>query len=449
MSGTRVDLGLLDPLTTPAAAALVGDAAYLSAMIEVEAALIGAFVDIGVAPADAETDPDVLAADADLAAIASSARDGGNPVIPLVGALRSAAPAAAAPFVHRGATSQDILDSATMLVAGRAAAAITADLREAIGSLILLADEHRYTLMAGRTLGQQAAPTTFGLRAASWLDAVLTAQLTLDSTAWRLPAQLAGSVGTATTLADAAGGAEKAEQLRIEFAERLGLVHRTAGWHTDRTIIVELAAALALVIGTVGRIGHDVALLCRTEVGEVSEGLTDGQGGSSAMPQKRNPVAAVLLSAAARRSPGLLATLAGSLLAEDDRPTGAWHAEWPTLRELLRIGLGAADAARTLTAGLTVDPARMLANLDLTNGAVHSERATEILTEHLGRVRAGELVKQALAGDADFVSSLSLLVSDEPTIAAALASITTVTPGPVGLSDIIIDATIARAGALA
>ena len=455
MSGTRVDLGLLDPLTTSAAAALVGDAAYLSAMIEVEAALIGAFVDIEVAPADAEVDADVLAADVDLGAIALAARGGGNPVIPLVAALRSSTPEASAPWLHRGATSQDILDSAAMLVASRAAAAISVDLRGVVRALIELADEHRHTPMAGRTLSQQAAPTTFGLRAASWLDAVLSAQLDLDTTAWRLPAQLAGSVGTGTVLADAARGPEQAEQLRMEFAERLGLVHRTAGWHTDRTIIVELGSALALAVGTLGRIGLDVALLSRTEIGELSEGLAAGEGGSSAMPQKRNPVASVLLSAAARRTPGLLGTLAGSLLAEDDRPVGAWHAEWPTLRELLRIGLGAAAAARALTENLLVDATRMRENLELTGGALHAERATEILTRHLGRARAGKLIKQALDSDDDFQVALPALLASggpelaDPELADAVRAALTFQPGPVGLSDIIIDASIARAGALA
>ncbi|THG31670.1 lyase family protein [Naasia lichenicola] len=448
-AGPVVDLGLLDPLTGPTTAAVVGDAAYLSAMIEVEAALIGAFVDIDVAPVEAEVDVAVLAAGVDLLSVAAAARGGGNPVIPLVAALRSAAPQASAPWLHRGATSQDILDSAAMLVASRALAAISADLRATVGTLADLADAHRHTPMAGRTLSQQAAPTTFGLRVASWLDAVVTARTSLRGVATRLPAQLAGAVGSATTLVDAAGGVEPADRLRIEFADRLGLEHRASGWHTDRTIVVELGSALALVIGSLGRIGLDVSLLSRTEIAEVSEGLAEGEGGSSAMPQKRNPVASVLLVAAARRSPGLLGTLAGSLLAEDDRPVGAWHAEWPTLRELLRIALGAAAAARGLVAGLSVDAERMRDNLALTDGAIHAERATEILTEQVGRARAAELVKAALDADGGFSEAILYLAEQDSQLSdtASVLAATTVHRGPVGLSNQMIDAAIVRAGA--
>lgn len=402
------DVGLLDPLRQdPDARRLTDDAAWLAALVEAELALTRALIDAGLAPEWMAAVADELAdhGGLDLQAIARESRGGGNPVIPLVKHLGRAAEHlhdGASDHIHVGATSQDILDTAAMIVASRVGGAVRDALAELAGRLAALADAHRGTPMAGRTLGQQASPTSFGLVAASWLSAVLTARARIDDVLAGLPAQYGGAVGNLAVLTevvssrrpDAEPGAV-VDDVRAAFAARLGLRSPEIDWHTDRTPVVAFADALAGALGAVGAFALDVTVLARTEIGEVTERLGAGEGGSSAMPHKRNPVTAVLIVSAARRAPGLVSTLHGSMLAEDQRPSGAWHAEWQALRELEEATLAATMAAASLAARLEIDDKQMRANLELTDGLIFSERVSAILAESLGQRAAFDLVETA------------------------------------------------------
>ncbi|MEU4654688.1 3-carboxy-cis,cis-muconate cycloisomerase [Streptomyces sp. NPDC023723] len=384
--------GLLAPgwAGSPAAAA-TGDRAYLAALLDAEAALTRAQAALGLAPDEAATAvTDAAEADRfDLASIAGRARGGGNPVIPLVADLTKAVGAQYGPYVHRGATSQDILDTAAMLVAARTLDLILTELARTERALARLAAEHRETALPGRTLTQHAVPTTFGLKAAGWRSLVLDARDRITAVRAGLPAQLGGAAGTLAAFA--AYGAADPLALPAAYARELGLAEPALPWHTLRTPVADLAGCLASATGALGKLAADVLVLGRTETGEVAEG---SGGGSSAMPHKANPVRSTLIAAAARRAPQLAATLYGSLAAEDERPAGAWHAEWEPLRDLLRLTGGAARDAAELAEGLRVRPAAMRADLDLTHGLIVSERLSAELAPVLGRSRAKELLSE-------------------------------------------------------
>ncbi|TMU95231.1 3-carboxy-cis,cis-muconate cycloisomerase [Streptomyces sp. DASNCL29] len=395
-------MGLLSPVRAGSAVeAATGDAAFIQAMLDAEAALARVVAPAGAAEAVAGAARVELY---DVRDLALRARPGGNPVIPLVADLTAAVAgtdAEAASYVHRGATSQDIVDTATMLVAARALPLIVADLERTAAELARLAAAHRDTPMPGRTLTQHAVPTTFGLKAAGWRALALDARDRLA--ALRPPAQLGGAAGT---LAAFDGGVP----LLGRFAEETGLTEPELPWHTLRTPVADLGTALAFAVGALGKLAADVLVLSRTEIGEVAEGAG---GGSSAMPHKSNPVRATLMAAAARQAPGLAATLLGSLAAEDERPGGAWHAEWQPLRELLRLAGGAARDAVELTSGLRVFPDRMAANLGLTDGLIVSERLIAVLAPGIGRARAKEVLAEAARGDAGLAEALSGVLPPE------------------------------------
>ncbi|MER5339415.1 3-carboxy-cis,cis-muconate cycloisomerase [Streptomyces mirabilis] len=389
-SDADADAGLLAPgwAGSPAASA-TSDSAILGALLDAEAALTRAQAGLGLAPdAAASAVSAVTAADLDVRSIALRARGGGNPVIPLVADLTAAVGKEYGPYVHRGATSQDILDTALMLVARRTLDLVLADLERTARALGRLAAAHRDTVMPGRTLTQHAVPTTFGLKAAGWRSLVLDARDRLARL--RLPAQLGGAAGTLAAFA--AFGAEDPGALVAAYAGELGLVEPALPWHTLRTPIADLAGGLALTAGALGKMAADVLTLSRTEIAEVAEG---SGGGSSAMPHKANPVAATVIAASARRAPGLAATLYGSMVAEDERPAGAWHAEWEPLRELLRLVAGAAHDAAELVEGLRVNTDAMRDHLALTHGLIVSERLAVALAPVLGRARAKELLTRA------------------------------------------------------
>ena len=303
-------------------------------------------------------------------------------MIPLVGMLSDAVGAHAE--VHRGATSQDILDSALMFVAARAAREVSASLRATAAALRTFAIAHRHEVAAARTLTQHAVPTTVGLRAANWLRGVQRAIERVDAATAALPAQLGGAGGTLASFVELFG-ADAAAELPAAFAAELALAVPPAPWHTTRWPVTELGDALVQAIDAVGVIATDVATLGRTEIGELSEGVG---GGSSAMPQKQNPAASVLVRSAALRAPQLGATLhLASAFAGDERPDGAWHAEWPTLRELLRLALGATGTAARLVAGLQVDAEAVARNLARTRGLIVAERLSLALTPLIGKAR--------------------------------------------------------------
>ncbi|MFD6550918.1 3-carboxy-cis,cis-muconate cycloisomerase [Streptomyces sp. NPDC058398] len=406
------DFGLLAPgrAGSPASAA-TSDTAYLRALLDAEAALTRAQASLGLVPAGAATAVTFAAGDADfdITSIALRARSGGNPVIPLVADLTAAVGAEFGPYVHRGATSQDILDSATMLVASRTLHLVLNDLERTARHLTRLAAEHRDTVLPGRTLTQHAVPTTFGLKAAGWRSLVLDARDRLHAVLTSLPAQLGGAAGTLAAFT--AFGADDTRALTAAYARELGLAEPVLPWHTLRTPIADLAGALAFTAGALGKTAVDVLTLSRTEIAELAEG---SGGGSSAMPHKANPVRATLVAAAARRAPLLAATLYGALPAEDERPAGAWHAEWEPLRDLLRLVGGAARDTAELTMDLRVNADVMREHLDLTHGLVVSERLAAELAPLLGRARAKELLTRAAERAVGERRPLADVLGEEP-----------------------------------
>jgi len=384
-----------------------GDAAWLQALLDAEAGLARALERAGLAPAGAGAavtaaaraenfDPNELGGLATLT---------GNPVPGLARALARQVPQTAATSVHRGATSQDILDTAAMLLAKRAAEVILADLAQAADAAAGLAGEHRSSIMIGRTLLQQAVPVTFGLVAASWLTSLDEARAGLAAVrSQRLAVQLGGAAGTLASLGEAG------QRVAALFAEEVGLALPVLPWHTGRLRIIDLAAALAGVAAALGKIARDVTLLAQSEVGEVSEGtgsaaVTDcdpqapaaspRRGGSSAMPHKRNPVASIAILGCTRQVPGLLATLAAATEQELQRAAGAWHAEWEPLTTLLRLTGSAASWGAELLPGLVVDTSRMAANLAATKGLPLAEHVASLLAGVLGGAQAHDLVAEA------------------------------------------------------
>lgn len=335
----EADLGLLSPgwAGRPVAAA-TGDAAVLAAIVRFEAALATATAPAGVSARIRDA-----AHDLDPREIARGARADGNPVIPLLGVLRSRLGEDDAAWLHRGATSQDALDTALVLVARDAARLIVDDLAAAATRLCDLAEEHRATVMSGRTLTRPSTPVTLGLKLAGWAASTARARAALRQAASALPVQLGGASGT---LAAFAGGGLAAME---RVAAELDLPVPDAPWHVDRAPLTRLADALAETTAALGTIGANVAALARAGLADDGAG-----GGSSTMPQKSNPVRAVLLNAAALQAPLLAAQLHLAARTVDERPDGAWHAEWQPFRELLRTAGGAAATGRELAGGLRV-----------------------------------------------------------------------------------------------
>jgi 3-carboxy-cis,cis-muconate cycloisomerase len=346
---------------SPAVAAATDDGAWVAAMLEAEVALARACAEAGLIPA--ETADAIAEAGrpglVDPAEIWRSAATSATPVIALVDALRAAVPADHRAYVHYGATSQDIVDTAMMLVAVRSVAAIDADLSAVAARLAQLAAAHAGTPQRGRTLMRPARPTTFGAVCGAWLAAVTAATEGLRR--WRPAVQLGGAVGDRSAF-DGGGPNDPAhplaaggERVAAAMATNLGL-DPAPPWHTDRTRVVELGAALGIVAGTLAKLAGDVILLSQAEIGELGETTA---GGSSAMPEKRNPARAVLVVACAHRVPGLVSTLLAGMPQELQRAAGRWQAEWPTLTDLLRVVAGAAYHARAMLDDLTVDAERM------------------------------------------------------------------------------------------
>ncbi|MFL1430734.1 MULTISPECIES: lyase family protein [unclassified Nocardiopsis] len=392
---------------------LFTERAWLAAMVAVEQAWADALAGAGVAPAAADLSG--LVGAEDLPALARAAEGGGNPVIALVGLLRERADGPAAPWVHRGLTSQDVVDTALVLCARDTLAQVRADLRHQVAALSGLARAHRGTVMAGRTLTQHAVPTTFGLRAAGWLGGVLDAADALDRP--RLPVQIGGAAGTRSAVVDlarASGAADPvaaATDLVAGAARRLGLA-AAAPWHTSRGTVTALGDALVACTDAWGRVAADVATLSRPEIAEVAEPAAEGRGGSSAMPHKRNPVLSVLVRRAALAAPPLASTLhLAAALAVDERPDGAWHAEWATLRTLARRTATAASQTRELLAGLRVDADRMAATAEGAREGLTAE--ARAITAFTGADTRAEPVGGALPlGAADALIDTALARAD-------------------------------------
>jgi 3-carboxy-cis,cis-muconate cycloisomerase len=367
----------------------VADEAWLAAMLEFEAALATAEARVGVIPEEAAA---AIAAachaerfEADT--LGREARAAGNPAVPLVRALTDAVEGDAARFVHWGATSQDVMDTAAMLVARRARAVIAEELDRVAAACARLADEHRDSAMPGRTVLQQALPTTFGLKAAGWLCAVDDARRRLA--ALSLAVELGGAAGTLASLAPDGIG------VLIRMAEELGLEEPVVPWHTARARVAELGAALALAAGALEKIARDVTLLAQTEVAEVAEPAGGGRGGSSTLPHKRNPAGSVLAIACAGRVRGEASILLAAMAQEHERAAGGWQAEWEALSGALAYTGGAAAAIGEVLEGLEVRPERMRENLDMTGGLLLAESVSLALGRRIGRSQAHRLVEAA------------------------------------------------------
>ena len=350
---------MFDRIFVPAALRdALSDEAWLQALLDVERALVAAEARAGVIPDDAaDAIGEACRADRfDAAALADEGRSPGNPVEPLVRALREAVGGDAAEYVHHGATSQDVLDTAAMLVSRGALGVIVESLEEIAAEAAGLAEADRSTPMVGRTLLQQALPTTFGLKAAGWLIALLEARQALVRVREeRLAVQFGGAAGTL------AGLGEAGPEVVSFLAEELGLHAPPLSWHTNRVRIGELGSALALAAGVAAKIGLDVGLLSQNEVGEVSEAAP---GASSAMPHKRNAVGSLLAVACARQATAQAGALLASVVQEHERAFGAWHAEWPALVGALGYTGGAVDGAKRALTGLEVHAGRMRENLE-------------------------------------------------------------------------------------
>ncbi|MFE3000689.1 3-oxoadipate enol-lactonase [Nocardia sp. NPDC059246] len=409
---------LFDPIvaTGPVAAA-TGDVAWLQAMLDAEAALAWAQADVGViTAAQAEAIAAACRAELyDVGEIGLAATGVGNPAAALVRALTaSVTDVDAAGEVHRGATSQDILDTAAMLVAGRAIDALFEDLTAATDLLAALAEQHACTPQVGRGLLQHALPVTFGLTAAGWLSALDSAAVRLtDVRNHGLAAQLGGAAGTLASLGDDGAAVLTA------FARRLGLAAPEIPWHTDRGRIADLAGALGSLTGAVAKISRDITLLSQNEIGEVVE-QADGVGGSSTLPHKRNPIAAVAAAAAAAQTPGLVANLLAAAVHEHYRAAGSWHAEWLPFGQLLRSAGTAVHWLRISLCRLQIHPNRMRRNLVDTGGLLLAERVTTALLPAVGRLVAHDHVtgcaRRAIETGAAFID----LLAGDPVIGAHL-----------------------------
>jgi 3-carboxy-cis,cis-muconate cycloisomerase len=367
------------------------DDSRLRAMLDVEAGLARAEAELGLVPEGLAMAIEVIDG-LDPVAIGRATALAGVPTIPFVKAAQAQLPAELERGFHKGATTQDILDTALVLQMRNALALITADLAAILDGLAALARKHRETPCVGRTYGQQGAPLTFGFKAAVWLAGVAEVAERLPALRERmLVASLSGPVGTLTAL-----GAKGPAVLQ-GMARALGLGAPPIAWHARRGRIAELGCWLAQLIGALAKMATDIANLASTEVAEAAEPYVPGRGGSTAMPHKRNPVSCTVILAAHAVAPGFAATLLGAMAAAHERPAGLWHAEWHALPSLFGLASGALREARALAERLEVDTARMRVNLDATNGLLFADAAAARLGATLGREAGHALVEEAAA----------------------------------------------------
>lgn len=383
---------------------LLSDAGYVRAMLAFEAALARAEATAGVIPAEAAEAINAAVKTVhgqeldDMATtIADSTALVGSPVIPLVKLLTGRTGPVGQPFVHWGATTQDVMDTALVLQLRDVCALLDQGLGRLAKALATLASRHRDTPMVARTVMQHALPTTFGLKAAGWLGAVTRHRIRLGEIGPRLiTLQFGGAAGTLASLGD------RGAEVSANLARELSLTNPAMPWHTARDRIGEIAAFCGLLCGTLGKIGRDVVLMMQTDVQEAFEPPAPGRGGSSTMPHKRNPVLAAVMVGAGTSAPGLVATMLSAQMHEHERAAGSGHAEWRTLPDLLRLAGGALKAAISLAEGLQIDAARMRQNLEATNGLILAEAVMMALAAFIGRLEAHHLVeaacKRAIAG---------------------------------------------------
>jgi 3-carboxy-cis,cis-muconate cycloisomerase len=382
-------------LSSAAMRAVCDDAACLQHMLDFEAALARAEAATGIIP---ESAADTIAATCkagafDLAGLAEAATRSGNLAIPLVKALTASVAktsADAARYVHWGATSQDVIDTAAMLTLRAAIDALLADLDRAITGFAGLARKHRNTAVVARTWLQHALPMPFGLKLAEYAAALHRSRLRLRRLRLEnLALQFGGAAGTLAALGD------KGWLVAEKLAQALELPLPEAPWHSHRDRVAEAASVLAILTGTCGKIARDVSLMMQTDVAEAFEPSGEGRGGSSTMPHKRNPVAAATALAAATMAPNLAATIFAAQVGDHERSAGPWHAEWPVLPMLQLVTSGALSSIVDIAEGLEVDAARMRTNLDATHGLIMAEAVTFALAEKIGKSDAHHLLEAA------------------------------------------------------
>jgi 3-carboxy-cis,cis-muconate cycloisomerase len=414
---------LLAPMLSSAAMRTVcDDAACLQNMLDFEAGLARAESAIGIIPATAAgpIGKACKASSFDLTDLAEAATRSGNLAIPLVKALTAEVAKAdreAACYVHWGATSQDVIDTASMLTLRAAIDALLPDLDRAIAGFVRLARRHRDTAVVARTWLQHALPMPFGLKLAEYAAALHRSRTRLRRLRSEgLALQFGGAAGTLAALGDK--GLLVAERL----AQELALPLPDAPWHTHRDRIAEAASVMAIVAGTCGKIARDVQLMMQTDVAEAFEPAGEGRGGSSTMPHKRNPVAAATALAAATMAPGLAATIFAAQVQDHERSAGPWHAEWPTLPTLLLVTSGALAAIVDIAEGMEVDAARMRVNLDATGGLIMAERITMALAETIGKSEAHHLVEAASKKAVTEKKHLRDVLTKDPNITAHLSA---------------------------
>ena len=414
---------LLAPMLSSAAMrAVCDDGAYLQHMLDFEAALARAEAAAGVIPANV-AGPIAKACKTssfDLAGLAEAATRSGNLAIPLIKALTAnvaKADADAARYVHWGATSQDVIDTAGMLTLRAAIGALAPDLDRTIAGFARLARQHRNTAVVARTWLQHALPMPFGLKLAEYAAALHRSRTRLQRLRSEgLALQFGGAAGTLAALGD--NGMVVAEKL----AQELKLPLPDAPWHTHRDRIAEAASVFAVLAGTCGKIARDVSLMMQTDVAEAFEPPGEGRGGSSTMPHKRNPVAAATALAAATMAPNLAATIFAAQVQEHERSAGPWQAEWSTLPSLLLVTSGALAAIVDIAEGLQVDVARMRANLEATDGLIMAEAVAMALAEKIGKSEAHHLVEAASKKAVTEKKGLRELLTKNPKVTAHLSA---------------------------
>ena len=428
--------------------AVFDERTYFQRMLDVEAALARVQARLGIIPADAAATITGAARVENLSTdeLAASARNVGYPVVGLVTGLSRAAGAAGG-WTHWGATTQDIMDTATVLQVRDGLTLIRTALRGMVAALTAQAEQHRHTVMAGRTHLQQALPITLGLKCAVWTQPLIAHVQRLDALRPRVElVSFAGAAGTLASLGDQ--GIAVMEGLAAE----LGLGAPAAPWHVSRDGLAETVAFLGLVCGSLAKLATDVILLAQTEVGELAEPYVAGRGSSSTMPQKRNPIASEYILAAARTVHALVPVMFGAMAADHERATGPWQAELLALPQCFVLTHGALQHAGAIAEGMVIDAARMRRNLDLTGGLIVAEAVMMGLAPHIGRGEAHHVVKHAC--DAALAETIPLAdaLAREPAVASRLdrAGIERLTdPGHyLGSADGFIDRVLAAARTL-
>lgn len=419
-----MSMRLIDSLaTTPALAELFSDESVLGAMLDFESALARAEARTGVIPKDAADTITALAKPGsfDAAALSSAAFRAGTPAIPLVKALTEQVrktSAEAARFVHWGATSQDVVDTAMSLLLKRAEPILVGDLVRLEKALAGLSDQHKHSVMVGRTLLQAAPPVTFGLKAAGWLGPVRRGRRRLQN-GFRDAAvlQFGGATGTLASLGDR--GIAVVEALSVELGLRSP---SSAPWHNQRDQLATLICACGVLTGSLGKMARDIVLLMQNEVGEASEPGGEGRGGSSTMPHKRNPTACSLTLTAAHRVPGLVSTFLSAMLQEHERGVGGWQAEWPVMATVIQSTGVAASSMSEVAEGLSVDPEKMRRNIENTNGLIFAERAMMLLGPKLGRDVAHKILEGAARRSVNENRNLAAVLAEIPEVNARLSA---------------------------